>query len=299
MWIVTTSGFLSVVKDRKDPNNLQVRARVREDILAHFPDAQVFVAHGGDYRHRAVISKADVAAKIAEMILDINYDSHFKDVAIKTSPKSSNRYAAYYGAWTSFAKMQDYAPYSKFERGKEPKIKGGSWPTNGYYHTPSQDWDRWDREDARAANARSPKGSRPFSAYDLDADEFEPINARRSSIAESAVMGEEDEEFYTQDELDAVAFYYEVSVDTLSDEKLAEYVKELNSMNMIPMSDSDMVIFRANTQFLPEDSEDVDRAEADAEADYYGGITDYSDDDSNYALPTKRKSPHWWKRIFH
>lgn len=286
------------MKDRKDPNNLQVRARVREDILAHFPDAQVFVAHGGDYRHRAVISKADVAAKIAEMILDINYDSHFKDVAIRTSPKSSSRMPAYYGAWTAFAKMQDYAPYSKHERGKEPKFKGGSWPTTGgYYRT---DWDRWEREDARAANARSPKGSRPFSAYDLDADEFEPVSARKSSIADAAVMDEEDEEFYTQDELDAVSFYYDVSVDTLSDEKLAEYVKELNSMNMIPMRDTDRVTFEAGTEvgFGEDDLAEVVRAEADAEADYYGGITDYSDDDSNYALPVKRKSPHWWKRVF-
>lgn len=119
MWIMTTTGFVSLVADRDDATKLQVRARVADDITATFPAAEVFVSEGADYRYRAIIDRRDVAQQLANAVLDIDYDSHFKDVAIASS-SHSGRARAYYGVWTALAELQDYAPYSRV-----PKTAGG------------------------------------------------------------------------------------------------------------------------------------------------------------------------------
>ena len=121
MWIVTTNGFLSVVEDRDDPKLLQVRARVPEDIKAHFPAAKVFVIEGADYRYRARVNRSEVADALRDAVLNIDYHSHFKDVAIASSPPNPERYEAYYGTWTALAEMQDYAPYSVTPRPARPR----------------------------------------------------------------------------------------------------------------------------------------------------------------------------------
>lgn len=119
MWVVTTNGFLSIVEDRDDYRNLQVRARVAEDITEHFPRAKVFTVAGADYRYRAIIKRREVANRLRRYIMqELDYDSHFKDIAIRTSPKNAERYDAYYDTWTAMAKMQDYAPYSMVKRPK-------------------------------------------------------------------------------------------------------------------------------------------------------------------------------------
>lgn len=116
MWIATVNGFLSIVQDRHDANLLQVRARVAQDITANFPTAEVFVQEGADYRYRARISRSEVAETLARAVADLDYESHFKDIALERSPANSHRRAAYYGTWNSMARMQDYAPYSNAPR---------------------------------------------------------------------------------------------------------------------------------------------------------------------------------------
>lgn len=119
MWVVTTNGFLSIVEDRDDYRNLQVRARVAEDITEHFPRAKVFTIDGADYRYRAIIKRRVVANRLRRYIMDeLDYDSHFKDIALRTSPKNADRHDAYYDTWTAMSQMQDYAPYSMVKRSK-------------------------------------------------------------------------------------------------------------------------------------------------------------------------------------
>lgn len=121
MWIVTTNGFLSIVEDRDDYRNLQVRARVAEDITEHFPRAKVITMDGADYRYRAIIKRRVVASRLRRYVMEeLDYDSHFKDIAIKTSPKNADRSSAYYSTWTAMSRMQDYAPYSRVKRSKLP-----------------------------------------------------------------------------------------------------------------------------------------------------------------------------------
>lgn len=121
MWLTTTEGFISMVEDRNDPAMLQVRARTPEDITANFPEADVLTMPGADYRYRARVNRQDVADRLAAAVMAIDYDSHFKDVALERSPANGQRYAAYYGTWSAMARMQDYAPYSTTPRATEPR----------------------------------------------------------------------------------------------------------------------------------------------------------------------------------
>ena len=53
MWLLTETGFVSIVQDRDDHAVLQVRARVPQDIEETFPGAEVITTPGSDYRYRA------------------------------------------------------------------------------------------------------------------------------------------------------------------------------------------------------------------------------------------------------
>lgn len=122
MWTTTREGFLSLVQDRADRDVLQVRARVPEDITAMFPAAEVQTVPGADYRYRARVNRLEVANAIHAAIMAIDYDSHFKDVALAaTTDQRPERAAAYYDAWRAFARLQDYAPYSTAPRTGEPR----------------------------------------------------------------------------------------------------------------------------------------------------------------------------------
>jgi hypothetical protein len=129
MWIVTDKGFFSFVVDRKDPTMLWLRARVREDLVRNFPDAKVIEKPGSDYVFRAKVSKADVAARMAEMIMNSDITGHFKDVAKSRSakPEYGDRGRAYYAFWNAMAELQPYRPYSKTHRSQEKTWSSKTW----------------------------------------------------------------------------------------------------------------------------------------------------------------------------
>ncbi len=120
MWLVTENGFISVVEDKEDASLLQVRARDARDICATFPDAEVYIVRGADYQHRARVAREVVAERMAEMVRSINYQSHFKDHAVLTSPPNPARLGALYGCWHALSELQDYRPYSTVPRSEEP-----------------------------------------------------------------------------------------------------------------------------------------------------------------------------------
>ncbi|MBB1515015.1 hypothetical protein H5398_03350 [Tessaracoccus sp. MC1679] len=120
MWIFSEKGFVSLVQDRDDASKLQVRARVADDITDTFPGAELFTADGADYRYRARIDRREVADVMHRAVMGVNYDSHFKDVAIEAS-NHPGRWRAYYGVWTALAELQDYKPYSSVPRALEPR----------------------------------------------------------------------------------------------------------------------------------------------------------------------------------
>lgn len=130
IWIFTDRGFVSLVVDKRDPDMLQVRARLASDITDNFPDAEVYTRDGADYRYRARIKKSVVAVALAQKILDMDYLGHFKDVALRRSEPATGRSTAYYAVWGAMGKLQDYAPYSRVPRGQETwKSPGWGGPT--------------------------------------------------------------------------------------------------------------------------------------------------------------------------
>ena len=107
MWLCLNNAFLSIVDKDCAPDELLVRARRDGDIERVFPKAEVEVTLGNDYRCRARIKRADVAAAIAQRVMNIDY-SNFKG-----STKDKLLHDAYMGVWSAIGKLQPGGPYSR------------------------------------------------------------------------------------------------------------------------------------------------------------------------------------------
>ena len=100
MWIQFNNAFLSIVENRYNKLELLVRARVKGDIEKIFPEADVFEDDNADYKYRALISKAKVAARMMLKMTEINYDN------FKNSVKETKRKNAYSNVWVELRKLQ-------------------------------------------------------------------------------------------------------------------------------------------------------------------------------------------------
>ena len=266
MWLVTTKGFLSLVQDRHDSDILQVRARIREDITAHFPGAKIIVAHGGDYRYRARISKAQVAVKLAELVLnDLHYTGHFKDVALAKGPNNASRRKAYYATWSAMAGMQDYAPYAKSPRSLGTTFKSTTTTVTTKPTTTTAGTKPASVPLPTFSDAKSIPGN-PWggAASKIERDE----DAREADAWELGLEGDTRDTrwdsyhndtpqpngtAYDDDTLDEVELAFGVSVETLTDEELAILVDELSDLNIRQYAAS------AAASAVPELSDDEDR----------------------------------------
>jgi len=111
MWIIGKYGFISLVVNDQDPSLMQVRARVKMDILMYFPDARIETISRADYMFRANVPRTEVARIIHDEIMEYDVTSHVKDVAIEYSPANPHRRQAYYAVWSALAEMQPRPPY--------------------------------------------------------------------------------------------------------------------------------------------------------------------------------------------
>jgi hypothetical protein len=120
MWIFTVNGFFTVIQDRKDPNYVWLRSRLREDIERNFPGVTAQEHPGADYLYRVKLPREQVAQRLFELAMENNVTSHFKDVMIKTAskPEFGSRSQMLYGVWNAGAAMQPIPPYSKARRSK-------------------------------------------------------------------------------------------------------------------------------------------------------------------------------------
>jgi len=79
MWIFTNRGFLSIVENRDNPDELLVRARYKGDIEAHFGGHhEVTESSDADYRFRIFLPREAVSAQIHSFVNGIDYPN-FKD----------------------------------------------------------------------------------------------------------------------------------------------------------------------------------------------------------------------------
>ena len=131
MWLMSKTGFVSVVAydPRKDiddtfvshtsnkTSHVLVRARVEEDLFdlkRVVPNVQIEKDTSADYHWRAVIKRKDFKKWLAMQADEINYDSHFKEVAEKHSKgvTGTQRHSVYMSVWSALMRLQKSAPYS-------------------------------------------------------------------------------------------------------------------------------------------------------------------------------------------
>jgi hypothetical protein len=103
MWIHTQKGFLSIIQPpgETDDKFLLVRARVKGDIEAHFPEAKVGFTPHRDYRFRSLIPRIRVRDVIAKTVFSIDYDNY------KDSITDRRRREWYSKVWSDMMDMQE------------------------------------------------------------------------------------------------------------------------------------------------------------------------------------------------
>ena len=104
MWVFLSDAFLSVIeptpKDGGTPGDLVVRARLPGDIQRVFPDAEVIETPARDYRFRALLPRAEVAAAMARAVEGIGYTN------FKGSVEDRDRHDCYMDVWEVMAGAQ-------------------------------------------------------------------------------------------------------------------------------------------------------------------------------------------------
>jgi hypothetical protein len=102
MWIFLNDSSLSIVADRNNDRNLFVRGRAAGDIEKSFPDADVQYTPQFDYAYRASIPRGDVAAMIAQLVVQIDYDNFKSSISHDELP----RHDAYLNMWAIMREFQ-------------------------------------------------------------------------------------------------------------------------------------------------------------------------------------------------
>ncbi len=103
MWILMNDAMLSIVRHREQLGTMLVRARLAGDIERVFPEAQVVVGGGTDYRFRAVLPEKEVADAVSRRLLGISYGN------FKASVREPKRHHAYFKVWDVMHDLQEQA----------------------------------------------------------------------------------------------------------------------------------------------------------------------------------------------
>jgi hypothetical protein len=108
MWIFQNNSFVSVVQDKHLRDQVWVRARVRGDVEAFFAktdfEPEVIETQQADYRFRAAVSKADVAAAVSQSIMNLDYEN-FKN-SVPKGAAGDMRHDAYTQVWSEMFAYQ-------------------------------------------------------------------------------------------------------------------------------------------------------------------------------------------------
>jgi hypothetical protein len=107
MWLITTTGFYSIVQ-KPGEKSLTIRSRVKKDLEVlrdkYLPDlGEIVKNENTDYRYRTIISHAELAEATAHMIQDIDYDN-FKNTVAKV--QGHNRAHVYSNVWEDLLALE-------------------------------------------------------------------------------------------------------------------------------------------------------------------------------------------------
>jgi hypothetical protein len=108
MWICTPSAFLSIVHKNCGPDELLVRARVKDHITNVFPGAKVVTEDGSDYQFRAVIKREVVKQAMAGLVDGMQYGN------FKATVRNNALHDAFNRIWHVMAALQPKRPYSNY-----------------------------------------------------------------------------------------------------------------------------------------------------------------------------------------
>jgi hypothetical protein len=110
MWLLTTTGFYSIVRKPRDreAGTLTVRARARADLDAlrarYLPAlGDIVESETTDYRFRAQAPQAAVAEAVRRAVADIDYDN-FKDAVAERQGRA--REQVYHQVWHDLLRIQ-------------------------------------------------------------------------------------------------------------------------------------------------------------------------------------------------
>jgi hypothetical protein len=112
MWIISKTGFVSLVEHDQDQTMLRARARRREHLVNTFTLADDQVIDLGvrapDYRWHADVPRQQVADVMAKSVMDLDYHSHVKEAITGGSgPKGDPVfYRAMMSCWNALFALQ-------------------------------------------------------------------------------------------------------------------------------------------------------------------------------------------------
>lgn len=145
--------------------HLLVRARIKEDLdwLKPFlPTLHIETDKSADYSFRCVIPRKVLKKALAQSVDDIDYDSHFKEVAEDRSPKVNGRHSAMMGCWSKMAELQPYSPYGGFVSGSY--TGGTGWYSTGTKSGASSGATSTTTSTPKALSAKAP-GAKDMTTY--------------------------------------------------------------------------------------------------------------------------------------
>ena len=110
MWLITPTGFFSIVEKPSDKkaDTLTVRARVRSDLVALRKDylpslGRIRESLDTDYRYRATGPRPEVGKALAQMAATLNYANFKSEVAMRQGPE---RARVYHDVWEVLHDLQ-------------------------------------------------------------------------------------------------------------------------------------------------------------------------------------------------
>lgn len=110
MWLITPTGFYSIVEKPSDArrNTLTIRSRVRSDLVGlrqnWLPSlGRIRESVDTDYRFRATAPRAEIAGALARMIKMLSYANFKSEVA---ACRGASRAHLYHDVWEVLHRMQ-------------------------------------------------------------------------------------------------------------------------------------------------------------------------------------------------
>lgn len=125
MWIITKSGFVSLVQHNEKPDLIRARARRRDHLVDTFGLTDDEVIDLGedapDYRWHADVSRVDVQEAMVDMIDELDYASHVKE---EVAGEDDAFYSVLLRCWSALMTLQ------------RPLPVGASWDNDA--------WEAWE-----------------------------------------------------------------------------------------------------------------------------------------------------------